>query len=245
MLWHNVTITDPAALGTILGVWAHPDDETYLSGGLMAAAIRAGNRVVCVTATKGEGGSLDEQRWPSDTLAQVREEELTEALRVLGVNEHRWLGFADGACASVPPEIAVALVGGLIEEFKPDSVLTFGPEGMTGHPDHKAVHAWARAAVERTASVRADLFCATNTPEWASEVLPLSVGLNIFFEPDTPPVTPRHELSFEYVIPSDILDLKWRALLAQRSQTERLIEALGAGILRSFNATEPFVRLDI
>lgn len=136
------------------------------------------------------------------------------------------------------------MVGALLEEFRPDSVLTFGPEGMTGHPDHKAVHAWAKTALQRT-SPKADLYCATNTPDWAAEVLPLSVGLDIFFEPDTPPVTPRSELSFEYVIPSDILELKWQALLAQRSQTERLIEALGADVLKSFNATEPFVRLEI
>ncbi|MBA2366863.1 MAG: PIG-L family deacetylase [Actinobacteria bacterium] len=239
-----MTIGEPAVLGTILGVWAHPDDETYLSGGLMAAAIRAGNRVVCVTATKGEGGSMDEQRWPSETLAEVREEELIDALGVLGVSEHRWLGFADGGCDQVPLEEGVAVVGALLEEFRPDSVLTFGPEGMTGHPDHKVVHAWAKTALQRT-SPKADLYCATNTPEWAAEVLPLSVGLDIFFEPDTPPVTPRSELSFEYVIPSDILELKWQALLAQRSQTERLIEALGADVLKSFNATEPFVRLEI
>jgi LmbE family N-acetylglucosaminyl deacetylase len=237
-----VTISEPAALGTILGVWAHPDDETYLSGGLMAAAVRAGNRVVCVTATKGEGGSMDEQRWPSETLAEVREAELVEALAVLGVSEHRWLGFHDGGCDQVPVEEGAVLVAGLLEEFRPDSVLTFGPEGMTGHPDHKAVHAWAKTALQGT-SASPDLYCATNTPEWAAEVLPLSAGLNIFFEPDTPPVTPRSELSFEYVIPSDILDLKWEALLAQRSQTERLIEALGAEVLKNFNATEPFVRL--
>ena len=240
-----VTISDPSALGTILGVWAHPDDETYLSGGLMAAAIRAGNRVVCVTATKGEGGSLDEQRWPSETLAEVREQELIEALGVLGVSEHRWLGFADGACEQVPLEKGVAVVAALLEEFRPDSVLTFGPEGMTGHPDHKAVHAWTRAALEHNLSVRADLYGATNTPEWAAEALPLAAPLNIFFEPDTPPVTPRSELSFEYVIPSDVLDLKWQALLAQRSQTERLIEALGADVLKNFNATEPFVRIPL
>ena len=51
-------------LGTVLSVWAHPDDETYLCGGLMADAVRRGNRVVCVTATRGELGSPDEERWP-------------------------------------------------------------------------------------------------------------------------------------------------------------------------------------
>jgi LmbE family N-acetylglucosaminyl deacetylase len=232
-------------LGSILGVWAHPDDETYLSGGLMAASARAGNSVFCVTATKGEAGSLDEQRWPSDTLAEVREKELAAALGLLGVSRHRWLGYPDGGCAAVDLEEGTAVIASLIEELRPDSVLTFGPEGMTGHPDHKAVHAWTRTALERMAEPRPELFCATNTPEWAAEVLPLVESLNVFFEPDTPPVTPRSELSFEYVIPDDVHELKWQALQAQRSQTERLIEVLGGDVLKRFNATEPFVRFPL
>ena len=58
-------------LGTILGVWAHPDDEAYLSAGLMARAVRNGSRVVCDTATRGEGESMDEERWPSDRMGEV------------------------------------------------------------------------------------------------------------------------------------------------------------------------------
>ncbi|HXV94036.1 MAG TPA: PIG-L family deacetylase, partial [Pseudonocardia sp.] len=50
---------DLADLGTILGVWAHPDDETFLTAGLMALAREAGNRVVCATATRGERGTDD------------------------------------------------------------------------------------------------------------------------------------------------------------------------------------------
>ena len=73
-------------LGTTLGVWAHPDYETYLTAGLMARAVRNGSRVVCVTATRGEGGSFDEERWPTATMGQVREAELMRGLAVLGVN---------------------------------------------------------------------------------------------------------------------------------------------------------------
>ena len=61
-------------LGNILGVWAHPDDEAYLSAGIMARAVRAGSRVVCVTATRGEGGSMDEEKWPPETMGEVRTE---------------------------------------------------------------------------------------------------------------------------------------------------------------------------
>ena len=58
--------------GTLLLVWAHPDDDIYTSAGMMAAAAAAGDRVVDVTATRGEGGSMDEERWPPATMGQVR-----------------------------------------------------------------------------------------------------------------------------------------------------------------------------
>ena len=56
--------THISALGTIMGIWAHPDDEAYLSSGLMAAARRRGDRVVVVTATAGEHGTDDPATWP-------------------------------------------------------------------------------------------------------------------------------------------------------------------------------------
>ncbi|MEX0650830.1 MAG: PIG-L family deacetylase, partial [Actinomycetota bacterium] len=76
-------------LGTVLGVWAHPDDDIYLSSGLMASAAAAGNTVVDITATRGEGGSMDEDRWPSDRMAEVRTDEMRRSLDILGVQEHR------------------------------------------------------------------------------------------------------------------------------------------------------------
>ena len=90
----------------MLGIWAHPDDEAYLSGGLMALARDAGQRVVCLTATRGELGTTDPWRWPPHQLAVERTLELARCLDLLGGPEHRWLGFADGhACptAAAPP----------------------------------------------------------------------------------------------------------------------------------------------
>ena len=65
-------------------------------------------RVVCVTATRGEEGSWDEERWPTATLGAVREAELMRSLEILGVTEHRWLDYSDGTCADVDHEEAVA-----------------------------------------------------------------------------------------------------------------------------------------
>ena len=88
--------------GTLLGIWAHPDDEAYLSAGLMASAVRAGQRVAVVTATAGELGTPDPERCPPGKLATVRRREMTASLAALGVTEHTWLGYPDGGCAVDP-----------------------------------------------------------------------------------------------------------------------------------------------
>ena len=93
-------IADAARLGTVLGIWAHPDDEAFLSAGLMAAARDAGNRVVCVTATLGERGTDDPSRWPPHRLGAVRGHELRASLAALDVTEHHLLGLTDGTCAA-------------------------------------------------------------------------------------------------------------------------------------------------
>ncbi len=137
------------SLGTILGVWAHPDDECYLSAGMMALARDAGARVVCVTATRGERGTDDPQTWPPDRLAPVREKELERSMGILGVEEHRWLDHCDGELAEVPDEVGVAQLEEIIAEVRPDTVVTFGPDGMTGHSDHITVGRWATIAARR------------------------------------------------------------------------------------------------
>ena len=141
--------------GAMLGVWAHPDDETYLSAGLMADAARRGQRVVCVTATRGEEGSWDEERWPTSEMGRVREAEMMASLQVLGVTEHHWLDYYDGTCKDVPSDEGVGRVRSIMEEISPRSVFTFGPDGMTGHDDHKAVCAWTTEAFERAAPIGA------------------------------------------------------------------------------------------
>ena len=137
-----------AELGTILSVWAHPDDETYLAGGVMAAARDNGQRVVCVSATAGEHGTPDPETWPPERLGRLRRWEAAAAMAVLGVDDHRFLGLPDGALDRHESR-GRALVGQLIDDVRPDTILTFGGDGITFHPDHIAVHRWVTAAWER------------------------------------------------------------------------------------------------
>ena len=226
-------------LGTMLGVWAHPDDEAYLTAGLMARGVRAGSRVVCVTATKGEGGSWDEKRWPSARMGEVRAQELEASLAILGVNEHHWLGYIDGTCSDVPPEEGTARVQAFIEDIRPDSVLTFGPDGMTDHPDHKAVSAWATAAFEAAAPPGSKLYYATVTPEWADEFVPRWNKFNVF-APGFPVVTPAEALAISYVLPPEDLELKVKAIETHVSQVEYMLRYFGDDFFREAHKAEIF-----
>jgi LmbE family N-acetylglucosaminyl deacetylase len=233
-------MTDP--LGTILSVWAHPDDETYLCGALMARAVANGSRVVCVTATRGELGSPDEARWPSGApLAAVRTKELDDALAVLGVTEHHWLDYPDGGCADVDQAEAVRRVAELMADVAPDTVLTFGPDGMTGHDDHISASRWTTEAFGQVAKDGATLHYATNTPAWLAKYREPLDALNVYMGAE-PPCTPEDELSIDEVFTGDLLDTKLRALRCQISQIEPLIDALGEDFVREGFAEEAFRR---
>ncbi len=217
----------PKDLGTILVVGAHPDDETYLTAGLMAAAVRNGQRVATVTATRGEEGSFDEERWPTSEMGAVREKELMASLEVVGVTDHTWLEYHDGTCAAVDPAEGTAKVREQVERVRPDTVLTFGPDGMTGHPDHKAVCSWTTTALADLDAHDTALYYATYTKAWADEFVPVMNRFNVFMEEGTPPVSPPEDLAIDYELPPEILALKMRAIECHTSQVEGMLNAFG------------------
>jgi LmbE family N-acetylglucosaminyl deacetylase len=235
-------VDDVRALGTIVGVWAHPDDEAYLSAGLMASAVDSGNRVVCVTATRGEHGTSDAATWPPARLARVRTWELEASLGALGVREHHWLGHADGSCASAHAPTAIASVRSIIEAVNADTVLTFGPDGMTGHADHIAVGGWATVAA-RLAGSRPRVLHATKTVEWTEHFAHLHALVPVF-GPDGPPRTEDADLAFAMSLSPDALDRKVVALRAQATQTDPVIGVVGEALYRSWLAREYFVSGD-
>jgi LmbE family N-acetylglucosaminyl deacetylase len=227
-------------LGAILGVWAHPDDETYLSAALMARGVRNGRRVTCVTATRGEEGSWDEERWPTATMGKVRDAELMRSLEILGVTDHRWLDYYDGTCADADQEEATAKVEAILREVDPDTVLSFGPDGMTDHPDHKRTCAWAAEAFRRAAKPGAKLYSACMTPDWAAEFVPVMNRFNVFMSEDTPPVAPLSELAIVYELGDDELEQKLLAIDAHESQVEGMMNAFGRDFFRRAHKVETF-----
>lgn len=221
-------------LGTLLLVWAHPDDDIYTSAGVMAAAARAGDRVVDVTATRGEGGSMDEERWPPATMGEVRTGELLRSLELLGVGEHHFLeGPVDLDMDAHLDEAGAVQVKAIMADVAPDTVITFGPDGMTGHQGHKDVSRWTTDAFAAVAKPGARLLYATQTPGWVADWVPKLAPFNIF-RPGTPPQTPVDELAIHFLLPPDLGDLKFEAISAHESQVEALIHVFGRDLMKAF-----------
>jgi LmbE family N-acetylglucosaminyl deacetylase len=216
-------------LGTILGVWAHPDDEAYLSAGLMARAVRNGSRVVCVTATRGEGGSMDEEVWPPDTMAEVRTAELERSLSVLGVDEHVWLDLPDIDMETGLPEEGYDRVVALVRDVRPDTILTFGPDGMTTHEAHKSVCRWSTRAHAEAGIPGSRVLYAAVTGDWADEFLPIWQPFEVF-RPGAPDVFEAEDLAIDYRLPPEINELKVRAILEHTSQVQAIFEAVGEDV---------------
>lgn len=215
-----------ADLGTILCLWAHPDDETYLSGGLLAEASRAGRRCVCVVATRGEAGTPDPDAWPPERLAALRTIEMENALAALGDVELVWLDYPDGGCAAVPDDEATDKLAAIISEVGPDTILTFGPDAMTGHSDHAAVCAWATAAFERAARPGARLLYATVSDDWANEYVSVLEPFNVY-EPGYPIPTARDDIVLTFELSDELMEAKMEAVRAHSSQSASLFDVLG------------------
>ena len=227
-------------VGTLLGVWAHPDDEAYASAGLMSLARANGNRVVVAPATRGEHGTPDPEIWPPHRLAAIREREMRASLAVLDVREHRFLGYSDGTLTDVPAERAVQRIVDIIDEVRPDTIVTFGPDGLTGHDDHRTVSGWVRAAWNRTRR-RARLWYATFTPEFHDHWHDVNRDVGLWMPGAEPPSHEPADLAFAVRCDETMLDQKLVALRAHASQTLPIVERMGIDTYRRWWSTEAFV----
>jgi N-acetylglucosamine malate deacetylase 2 len=139
---------------SLLVILAHPDDESFPIGGTLAKYAAEGVEIKLVCATRGEAGIPEMQ---PEQAGQVREAELRQAARVLGVQEVQFLDYLDGELDQVDPGEIVDQLVQAIRQMNPQAVITFGPDGISGHPDHLAIHYAATVAFER-AKVEARLY---------------------------------------------------------------------------------------
>src|SRR5579884_952109 len=138
----------------LLCVLAHPDDESLGNGGILAKYAAEGVKTYLVTATRGERGWTGERReYPGkEALGKRREAELRAAARVLGLCRVEFLDYVDGDLDQAAPTEVVAKIVEQIRSVKPDVVVTFGPDGGYGHPDHIAISQFTTAALVEAAT---------------------------------------------------------------------------------------------
>lgn len=235
-------LLDPKDLGTVVGVWAHPDDEAYLMAGTALVAAAAGSRVACITATLGEAGETsDEARWPRVELADVRRRELAASLEVLGIEDHTFLDLPDGGLAAVDPQVGIDLIAETLSRVAPDTVLTFGPDGMTGHPDHVVVGAWAQQAAAAVCGRRCRVLAATRTRDVVAAYADVNAAV---YSDAPPPCADPDDIVLQVQLTGRELERKVQALAVQASQTAALSAWMGHDTYRGWVADEYWVLRD-
>jgi N-acetylglucosamine malate deacetylase 2 len=134
--------------GGVAAVLAHPDDESFGCAGALALAHDAGRAVRLLVATRGEAGTPDGM--PDDDFGSRREDELRCAAGKIGFDEVTVLdGYADGALSDAPFSQLVGDIALWLADRRPDTVITFGAHGVTGHPDHVVIGSATRWAIEQ------------------------------------------------------------------------------------------------
>ncbi len=142
-------MTAPLKLMCIL---AHPDDETLGTGGTLVKYSSEGVETHVICATRGERGRFGDAPHPGhEIVGQTREQELRAAAEALNVREVKFLDYIDGDLDKADPNEAIMRIVGHLRRVRPQVVITFGPEGGYGHPDHVAISQFATAAIVRAA----------------------------------------------------------------------------------------------
>jgi LmbE family N-acetylglucosaminyl deacetylase len=226
----------------LLGVWAHPDDECYLSAGLMARVVGAGGTVRVICATSGERGTDEPQLFESEPFAELRRNELRRSLAVLGVDDVHFLGIADGGCDLVDADEVVTDLTHEVAIFEPDAVVTFGPDGITGHPDHVAVSRWATATTADRPEV--ELLYATMTHDHVERHRSMHDELGVFADcaDGRPRSVPNGAIALQCALDHGELIRKRRALACHGSQTAKLADLIGEATYFSWWGAESFRR---
>ena len=187
----------------ILCVAAHPDDEAFGPAGTIARYAAQGVPVDLLTFTRGQYGTRHPPLDSPEALGLLREYELRAAALVLGIRELTVLDYIDGQLDQASLDELAGHVSRALERSSAEVIITFGPLGITRHPDHVALHRASLRAVEGSGRpVR--LFYAAVEGAWVKE-------LNI----DGPEAQPTHRIDI-----SAFLGTKLAALACHSSQED-------------------------
>jgi len=204
--------------GVLLAVSAHPDDESFLFGGALAMHARAGGRAVLVCLTDGQAGRTG-GLVPQEELGRTRREELRRAAAVLGIPELITPGLPDGALEGMGDAEGARLLASIFDRVGAGVVLTFGPEGASGHADHKCCWRWTNAAAGSRRVYAATFPPDMPQPPRGGPALPVTAIVDV----------------------SALGDAKRRAFLQHRTQQDHL--ALFDRIITAFRGREYYHRV--
>lgn len=138
----------------ILAIFAHPDDETFRVGGTFALLAKNKVRVQVLTATRGQAGSCGQPPLCGrDELSAVREQELRCACSALGIEQPIILDYQDGKLTEIDPEKIILKILAVIRELRPQILISFGEDGLSGHSDHIAIGRYALEAYKQAKDV--------------------------------------------------------------------------------------------
>ena len=220
---------------------AHPDDETFGCGSVLAHTTARGVESVVVCATRGELGEMAGlaagEAAPAN-LGDIREAELRAAAEMLGVSRVELLGWLDsgtagpaapGSLVAAPPSDVESAIAAIVEEVRPDIVVTL--DGSDGHRDHAVVRDATLAALQTTTwrPSRTYLWC-----------LPRSLLADFAGVPGIG--TPDEDIT-TLVDVSDLIDLRWKAIRAHASQHPPY-DAMSHELARAFLSTDCLLRVD-
>lgn len=220
-------------------VVAHPDDEAFGCGSVLARAARMGMRTAVLCATRGElGEPAPGSGIVRADLGRVREAELRAGCGLLGVDRVDLLDFTDsgvsgdpvpGSLANADPVHVQELVAAHIDELRPDVVVTL--DASDGHRDHAIMRDAMLAATTSVDGHQPDgayLFCL------ARSLMTRFTGSQEYGTPD--------ELITSEVDVSDLLDVRWRAIRAHASQVPPF-DAMPPDLQYGFLATDRLRRV--
>lgn len=218
-------------MNSLLAIFAHPDDESYRPGGLLALLARSGVKVHVLTATRGQAGSCGAP--PICTQAELpalRDRELHCACSVLGVEEPILLNYQDGTLSNANIDGIVVQILDIVNKVHPQVILSFGPDGLSGHSDHIVIGKCAYRVFQRVGKI--DSIYTMAVPQSLARALEMSQIHAL----------PNEQISLTVDV-SEVWDTKLKAIHCHKTQlSSSPITAAPIERQRLFLGTEHFVR---
>jgi LmbE family N-acetylglucosaminyl deacetylase len=236
----------------LLVVVAHPDDETFGLGSLIAGAVDRGAEVVVCCATRGEAGESEVPLAPWQSIADLREAELREAGRILGVHRHVLLDYRDSgmdgdaapdSLAGAPMGDVVGTLRGVLADVRPTVLVTLDPVRSDGHRDHERIGEAMLAAAAEQPDLPTYVWCVPRDMihRWFQELATARPGSAYADEAPPDAGRPREEIT-TVLDATAYLDVRARASAAHASQKPPL-SGMSPDLEQEFLGTDHLVRI--